>query len=797
MSSPDTESHSAAALLRDAHDCASAMPFPCRRDAWGILLVLVSMLALGWRIILLGEVLFFSDISSFFYPNYRFFSETLRQGSFPFWNPLVACGAPYSADINRAAFYPPNFLYVLAPSLRAVSLMVLSHMCLGALGAYMFARCAGASSLAAAVGGVAFGALMPSDPAMVCSGAWTGFILMGILRGVEWNNWRYLLLTSACVALSVLGGDTHTTFFQMLLAAILVLGLLFQRQPGASMWQRARPAVYAGGAVALGVALSLVQVLPALELLRHSTRPQNSYAFSAQGSVPIGALTSLLVPGIWRGWNWRGLYERPLPVSVLLVAVISAPAWIKSKIARVMALTAVAGVLLALGKYTPVYYLAWQIVPGFSFFRGAAEYFFLTQFAVAMLTAVGLTLLAKRRVGSKGMLVLGVLALMLFVAVWIAYCADFRDPWLAPRIATSAGPELAGIPLQALLSRSAFLALALLALWMTCSRRRIASCVGGPLILAVLVLEVGLGYSIVRPVARLRTVAGSIADPIRSASDECLKRRGVNRVARMGFDLVDTWGLYMKGQSSKALLNHGLKACLNCLADNENMKYGIASADGYNTFMLRGYDSFLRKSRLAEDRQSPVRCRLGRIDESWFPFLRISHAIVGLPGRNGEVQRRQPFALPSSAKELMRDETAGAVLMEFPWTTYEGLIIPADTDDDSRLPEPQEGDEVLRAEQGANHVRYLVRAPKGGILLTSDSSYPGWTVRVNGKPAEIREWRDAFRMVEVPSGESDVLFVFRPKSVQFGAVGTLTALIMIAVGAAFLRIAGKRRGSET
>lgn len=74
--------------------------------------------------------------------------------------------------------------------------------------------------------------------------------------------------------------------------------------------------------------------------------------------------------------------------------------------------------------------------------------------------------------------------------------------------------------------------------------------------------------------------------------------------------------------------------------------------------------------------------------------------------------------------------------------------------------------EIVRYE--ANEVRILVKANNEAVLVLSDTWYPGWYAKVNGKPAEVLRANYAFRAVRVPNGASTVVFSYQPISVRAG-----------------------------
>lgn len=76
-----------------------------------------------------------------------------------------------------------------------------------------------------------------------------------------------------------------------------------------------------------------------------------------------------------------------------------------------------------------------------------------------------------------------------------------------------------------------------------------------------------------------------------------------------------------------------------------------------------------------------------------------------------------------------------------------------------------------------------------GLLVLSDTYFPGWTASVNGEPAPVRPTDIAFRGVEVGAGRSSVVFRYRPKTFRLGL-----QMAIVAVAAIGLTAAGSWRG---
>jgi hypothetical protein len=84
-----------------------------------------------------------------------------------------------------------------------------------------------------------------------------------------------------------------------------------------------------------------------------------------------------------------------------------------------------------------------------------------------------------------------------------------------------------------------------------------------------------------------------------------------------------------------------------------------------------------------------------------------------------------------------------------------------------------------------NRVELSVRLNCTGMLVLTDTGYPGWRATVDGRDAPIHEAYGALRGVVVPAGAHTVEFRYRPASVYWGAA--FTALACLAAACTALR----------
>jgi hypothetical protein len=81
---------------------------------------------------------------------------------------------------------------------------------------------------------------------------------------------------------------------------------------------------------------------------------------------------------------------------------------------------------------------------------------------------------------------------------------------------------------------------------------------------------------------------------------------------------------------------------------------------------------------------------------------------------------------------------------------------------------------------------FAVHGARGWLYLAEQWS-PGWTARVDGRPAPVERWRGAFQSVAVPPGDHRVEFVYLSAALLRGAALSLAAVLGIVAFTLFQR----------
>jgi uncharacterized membrane protein YfhO len=98
-------------------------------------------------------------------------------------------------------------------------------------------------------------------------------------------------------------------------------------------------------------------------------------------------------------------------------------------------------------------------------------------------------------------------------------------------------------------------------------------------------------------------------------------------------------------------------------------------------------------------------------------------------------------------------------------------------------PVANSGDQAEVVTYEPERVVVRTQSGSGGYLVLADSYYPCWEATVDGRTTPILRANLMFRAVELPAGEHQVEFVYRPHLVRIGAeISGATGLLLVVVG---------------
>lgn len=390
----------------------------------GIATVVAVLLGLGLLIIVFFNrltagnlILARGDTLLYFYPYWKAAAEALAAGRMPLWNPNLFMGAPFLANSQVGFFYPLNWpFWLLFSTPYAASFSILAHLFIAGLGAYHIGRrCLSLTRLSAFLAAIMFslGGYLTAQVEHINQ-----------VQGIAWLPWYFVVLcprqqgspsrrelvrtivsVATIASLQILSGHTQTVFITFVALSIWQVATFIMRDDNRASPsdRRSRFRVLAKQAlihfgpfvagVILAVSMTAIQLLPTVELSRHSLR---------EGGLPVNEVLSFSLQPLLLAQSLLPAYDQivfteyflVLPIAVLLLAAIGASRLMLENRAWPFLILAITGLVLGLGRYNPLYYVLAH-VPGFDLFRAPARWAVLYALSMSLLAAAGWQTLSK------------------------------------------------------------------------------------------------------------------------------------------------------------------------------------------------------------------------------------------------------------------------------------------------------------------------------------------------------------------------------------------------------------------
>lgn len=425
-------------------------------DALAIASIIGAVLAFLWKVVFTPAMFFHRDVFSFTYPHARFIHEACRHGYLPYWNPYLNYGEPVLSNPNFLFFYPYTLFVVLLPIDFAYTLHYVVHFALMGVGTYWLARRWDQSQVAALFAALAF---TFSGPALslgsfynhIACAAWIPWTLLAADKAVETRSLRPWVLLTLVFTWQMLAGEPFTLLatFALVVAYALYRCGNFQKPLAATNWRILSRFVVVG---CLMVALASVQFLPASNLLRNSRRGIEGLPYGETTSWsfhPLSLLETVLPdffghsmtnPSLWASvLSSRNRPYLPVVFVGFIPLFFALAGWALSRDRRrnFVAVSALTFLLLSLGRFFPLFPLAYLLFPPLELVRFPVKLLIPAVFLSSLLAGWGVDALRQADkhspLGNARITVPLRCLLACVVMVWII-------SWLAPTwIATSAG----------------------------------------------------------------------------------------------------------------------------------------------------------------------------------------------------------------------------------------------------------------------------------------------------------------------------------------------------------------------
>lgn len=732
-----------------------------QRDFGAVGLLGAAVVIFFWPAAALEGAFFVQDVMVQNHPFRDFFARALREGQLPLWNAAINCGFPLFAEGQAGPLYPPNVvLALLLPTWAALNWNIVLHLWLASAGMYALVRGFGAVRPAALCAGLCYAlsgymVVRAMSPNFIDVCAWLPLLFWLVDRILNRGPFFYALLLALVLGLQLLAGHPQAALY----GAVAVAGYWLYRSGVQGVGWIAWPVL--AGVFALGAALAAVQLGPTAELVQLSNRGSGlSWPRFVAMSLPPERLATLLWPNLF-GNSAHGTYgSREVGFFIQLCAYVGAVplflAWAALRERRdgqvgFFAVLALAGLVLALGQYTAIFSVFYQI-PGFSLFRIPTR--FLLWFAVgaAVLCGLGLdqVLRQPRPRPANGWLVAAVLGVASAGLLWaggVALLGDGAEPTRYIHHVRGDGLRLVG-------------AMAVGA-WLLGRRARRTAAWAAPVVVFAELYSFGAHFNgTIEPAAYTDTPA--TARQILADHKAVAPPRIVSLVSERNspFDWHGGWAYDL---ASYRRYNETLRMY-------SGGQYGVANAlPGWSPLHLYRHGEFARGY------------------PAFAALAGVEYAVRSGRGRAIDVQRL-PAPLPRAYVvgrfHLAPNPQAGLRYMARGFQMRREVVL-----EDAPTASLGPGGAARITRYADEAVAVALADSAHGILVLSDTYYPGWRAFVDGVERPILRANHVFRAVEIAAGAKEVVFLYEPNSFRYGL------LVSVAAAGLWLGLAwsGRRR----
>jgi hypothetical protein len=710
---------------------------------------------LTFRVVYVTDDYFASDIFNGELPGRVIIGRLIRAGQLPVWTNQLCSGLSLTgspADPIGLA------IFTLLPPAAALDLLVIVLLLVAAHGTYGLARRFGADRIEAVLAGVAFAgsgyiACQLKHLSIVSTVVWLPVgigLLDRVLSGDEDGHTltpgrRALLMATFGL---VVGQQALSGFPQSVYICGLVYGAftLFRALTNRSRTGSFRPWLMSLGGVglatALGAAAGAVVLLPLSALGSVSDRSEAlGWDWSTRLAYwPKNALTFLVPyihgdisnntyvgpPFFWEDYGYVG-------VLTFLLAIYGAFRERRRPAVTFTIVMTLLAYLFVLGNATPVFLVAYLVLPGMKLFRFPTRFLIVVELGLALLAAFGLMRLRadlERSAKMSARLARGVALAVCFATAMDLFIHQPRqnpmvpaNAWLAPPravdIVHAGSPEPRTFtPHHRDLHRYTFLR--------------------------------AHGWANVEPYFELRDVLQpNIGGFWQTPSADCY----VGIAPRW---YVDVWG------------DHSREASL----------LGWLSLPDFDTGTLRTHPS------------------LGRVLATYGVTHMLSPypqqgASLQLTAHDGaayiyRVDGAARVRFVPAARHVKTDRDALARLIDASFKPDEEILLHDAPDSvgptvdaaQSGAPDRAPGRAAIVRED-SRHIVIDAEAPREGFLLLADAFFPGWVARVDGRPTPIYRANVSVRAIQLPQGHHEILFEYEAPAFMRGLTITLVAVFTL------------------
>ncbi|MCX5886583.1 MAG: YfhO family protein [Proteobacteria bacterium] len=743
------------------------------------------------------KVLFFSDIALQYYPWKQFLVEQFKSFSLPLWCPNIFCGFPLLAEGQTGTFYPLNVIFLLLPFPSAFNCYVMIHFFLMGIFTYAYCRLIGLSLYPSLIAGItcSYSGFMTVHTVHVSMITCAAYLPLGFYL-IEKASFRdplyYLLCLAFVICIQSFAGHPQILAISLIayFSYYLFRATTKDAAPFPNRWLTCALFILP---VAFGLTMAFIQLLPTYELSFSTGRSEISREFMISYSLPPWHVITYLFPDFfgWQSpyqpgnfWETGGNYLEftcYAGIAGLILTLFSFGFSRRRREVIFFFMLFFTALILALGKFTPVYGWLTSLIPFYKF-RCPSRFLLLSTFAFSILAGFGAENLinrdterAKRFVACCQVFLFATLlgCLILHLLFHWSVMEHAIQPfilkftgWMQPLSHAASNTSYSAIVENKLVHLKETLDL------------RSTTLLKPLLLLSILTLLLTLYARSKLPkllfkVMLLLFIVGDLfifswRYNHGESVPEVLKPPGVLQSFKHDSRLFRTFTLYGSGE---------LAVQKATLLPNLNILWGIDSIWGYSPLEFKRHSEIMKAL-------PPVLLNMMNM-----------RYVLSVPGEDSfgmkEVRRDKHSVLFELADYLPRAFLVNNYRVLNPETMKNEMlhgrvdfsrIALLEKDPNIRLIGGVTQGKIAFQDYRDENIVMHVSSESDALLILSDSYYPGWHAWIDGKETEIYRANYLFRGIVVTKGEHLITFSYQPAILKTGLIVSLLSFSIWAIG---------------
>lgn len=703
---------------------------------------------LTWPAVNITPTVGTNDFTDLNYPFRHFLIESLKRGEIPLWSSRISAGYPILAEGQIAALYPLNLLAAFLPLMASVNFTILSTYLLIALLTYFYLREIKLGRPAATFGAINM-ALSGFAVAQLLH--WGMIVTLAFLLGemlflekmVKTGKTLYALILGLFLGFQFLGGHPQMIFY-----SLIFLGLYFLFLNLLVRTNLLKNLILFVLFILLGLGIGAAQNLPQYEFTQNSTRVKGlSLEAITRFNFPIKDLSTFVFPHAsyddsqtvaafqQNGWpqDERYAYVGILPLVLALLAIFTL--WKrKSRVIFYIFIFAFS-LLLSFGGETLLGIVLTK--PPFNLFRLPLRFLMLADLSLVVLAAFGVErvlgkLVKLGKLGRLGLWGLGVLAALValtFLDLWyfgskLHPAVPARDWYQTPEVAKFLKENLKDQER----ATTEYYYYPTLKIFMT--QRHLWD-------------ESKTLINLRNLIPVFNNLLDGIPMAVGAANSGGLKIQRYNDLEMETFFNGVEYSSSGKVSLSDGYLFLNRLSGVRYVIFSQELPQGLGLSKVFQTDFKNGQDNVY-------------------VYEFFDYYLRA-------------------FMVPQAQVE--EPEKIKEHLLKVDFDPKQTVFLEEKTDWGAKGAIASSVQFISYKDQ---EVKIKVQVSNDGFLFLSDTYYPGWKAYVDGQEKKIYLANYAFRAVEVPKGDHEVIFKYEPQSFWWGIRISLGTGMVIVLGIAAL-----------